>query len=462
MEPDPSEYFDERRLRNLENLKESSHEAYPHTFSPDASIEKVITGEYTGEAIRIAGVVVRKDINIGVITIGESYDGPLIDIKLPEDEGTIPLEYVDNGDLIGITGQVVTSSSDREIVAEELEMIAKSLLPPTTNQEKARYPETLRYQDVAERVELRSDMLREIRKFLWDRGLREVDTPILKRVYGGSEAEPFRTEMNGERRFMRVALELHLKRHVVGGFNDIFEIGKAFRKDDLMDNTHIPEFTVLEVIETWKNYEDMMELMESLVNHIVTQTDVEPICNGQPIDFSPGWQRLTVEEAVSKYSEFDIISQSKEEVREILISRGVVEDQTTAYGLGILKMFEEEVEHQIFQPTFIIDHPKETTPLCKEHRNKANSVERFEVICAGMEIANAYTELNNPITQLENFATEYTQGYTNEINTDFVKALSRGMPPAGGLGIGIDRLLMLLTDSDSIREVIPYAEEYET
>ena len=290
----------------------------------------------------------------------------------------------------------------------------------------------------------------------------EVETPVIQPVYGGASAEPFETHVNDrdEDAYLRISPELYLKRLVIGGYEQIFEIATDFRNESI-DTTHNPEFTMMELYQAYADYSDMMEITEEMVEQIATEVTGSPIVEyrEEQIDLSAPWERITMREAIEEHGGFDVSEMSDRELQEQMDELGIELESGYERGLAVAELFEEVAEQELIQPTHITDHPQETTPLCMDHRDKDRMIERFESFVAGMELANAYTELRDPLQQRELFEQEQRRQEQGDdeahpLDMDFVEALELGMPPTGGLGIGVDRLVMLLTDADSIRDVI--------
>jgi lysyl-tRNA synthetase class 2 len=310
---------------------------------------------------------------------------------------------------------------------------------------------------------LRSNIIKEIRKYLDEKGFLEVDTPILNTIPGGAAARPFITHHNtlDLDLYLRIAPELYLKRLIIGGFEKVYEMGRMFRNEG-MSVTHNPEFTMMEVYEAYTDYKGMMELTEELISTVAENVlgTVKIVYQGQEIDLATPWKRMTMTEAVLKYSGIDFGRiETDEEARAAAREKNLhVEDKLTK-GEVMNLVFEEMVEEHLVQPIFIMDYPVEVSPLTKRKPDKPELTERFELFITGREMANAYSELNDPIDQKERFLQQVRKREegdeeANMMDEDFLNALEYGMPPTGGLGIGIDRLIMLLTDSYSIRDIL--------
>ncbi len=320
---------------------------------------------------------------------------------------------------------------------------------------RQRYLDLMVNEDTKERFRTRTKIIRHIQRFLDDRGFLEVETPALQPVYGGANARPFTTELNSldMDMYLRISDELYLKRLIIGGFDKVYEICKDFRNEGV-DTSHNPEFTMVEWYEAYEDYYRGMELVETLVSELAEKItgDMEIRYQGERIDLTPPWRRITMRDAIEEWTGYDVRDHTTEELRERVANVGG--DADGSRGELIAELFEETVEDEIVQPTFVTEHPVETTPLCKEDRNEEGFVERFEPFIAGMEIGNAYSELNDPERQRELFERQQGGEESHPIDTDFVEALEYGMPPTSGVGLGVDRLVMLLTDAQSIRDVI--------
>ena len=308
----------------------------------------------------------------------------------------------------------------------------------------------------------RSRIISSIRGFLDNSEFLEVETPILQPVYGGATARPFITHHNklDMDLYLRIANELYLKRLIVGGIDRVYEFSKDFRNEG-MDRFHNPEFTQIELYVAYKDYIWMMEFVEQLINHVVLEVfgTTKFIFQDHQIDFKMPWKRLTMMEAIKEHIGIDVSNMDENSLRITVKDLGLKEDSSMGYGKLIDEIFGEKVEPNLIQPTYIIDYPIEMSPLAKKHRNNPNLVERFEAVVGGKEVANAFSELNDPIDQRERFEAQLALKEKGDdeaqvMDEDYIRALEYGMPPTAGLGIGIDRLVMLLTNSPSIRDVI--------
>ena len=380
----------------------------------------------------------------------------------------------DIGDIIGITGFVFkTRTEEISVHAKEVTLLTKSLRPLPEKfhglkdmdlRYRQRYVDLIMNPEVKETFILRSKILKEIRKFMDEQGYMEVETPMLTTVATGDAARPFITHHNtlDLQMYLRIAPELNLKRLIVGGFDKVFEIGKNFRNEG-MDIKHNPEFTNMEFYSAYEDYNDMMNIAEQLISTVAKNTlgTTNITYQGQEINLAPGWKKITMIDAIKEVTgvDFNTIN-TDEEAQALAKEKGVeYEEIKNTRGHIINEFFETFVEETLIQPTFIMDYPVEVSPLTKRKKDDPRLVERFELFIGGREYGNAYSELNDPIDQYERFlkqveAKEKGDEEAGGMDEDFVNALEIGLPPTGGMGIGLDRLIMLLTDSASIRDVL--------
>ena len=379
----------------------------------------------------------------------------------------------DVGDLLSVTGEVFkTKTGEISIHATDVVLLSKSLqilpekfhgLTDTDIRYRQRYVDLIMNQDVKETFIKRSKILREIRNFLADRDFMEVETPMLVANAGGAAARPFETHYNAldEDVKLRISLELYLKRLIVGGLERVFEIGRVFRNEGV-DTRHNPEFTLMELYQAYTDYEGMMELTESMYRYLAEKVCGSAVITykGIEIDLSKPFERITMIDAVKKYANIDFNEiKTDEEAKKLADEHHIEYEAHHKKGDIISLFFEEFCEDKLVQPTFVMDHPIEISPLTKKKPDNPELVERFELFINGWEMCNAYSELNDPIDQRERFKAQeeaFAAGdeEANHTDEDFLNALSIGMPPTGGIGYGIDRLVMLLTDSPAIRDVI--------
>lgn len=379
----------------------------------------------------------------------------------------------DIGDIVGVKGEVFrTRKGEISVKVKEIELLAKSLQPlpekwhglkDTDLRYRQRYVDLIVNPEVKDTFVKRSRIIKSIRNFLDDRGYLEVDTPILNTIPGGAAARPFVTHHNtlDMDMYLRIAPELYLKRLIVGGLEKVYEMGRLFRNEG-MSFKHNPEFTTIELYEAYTDYKGMMALAEQMISAVATEVlgTAKIVYQGEEIDLTPPWNRMTMVESIKKFADVDFEHiAGDEEARKAAKGLGVHVEAKDTRGKVINTVFEECVEEHLVQPTFIMDYPVEVSPLAKRKAEDPAFTERFELFMTRREMANAFSELNDPIDQKERFvkqveAREAGDEEANMMDHDFVNALEYGMPPAGGMGIGIDRLVMLLTDSYSIRDVL--------
>lgn len=389
------------------------------------------------------------------------------------DESYEYFKKYDIGDIVGVKGEIFkTHKGEISIKVKEITLLSKSLQPlpekwhglkDTDLRYRQRYVDLIVNPEVKSTFILRSKIIKAIRKFLDDRGFLEVDTPLLNTIPGGATARPFITHHNtlDIDMYLRIAPELYLKRLIVGGMEKVYEMGRMFRNEG-MSVKHNPEFTLMEVYEAYNDYRGMMELTESLISTVALETlgTTKIVYQGQEVDLTPPWNRLSMLEAVKKYSGVDFNEiKTDEEAKAAAEAKKVYVKQGMTRGEILNLMFEEFAESNLIQPTFIYDYPVEVSPLTKRKPDCPELTERFELFITGREMANAYSELNDPIDQKERFLNQVKKRESgdeeaNMMDDDYVTALEYGMPPTGGLGIGVDRLIILLTDSVSIRDIL--------
>ena len=384
------------------------------------------------------------------------------------------------GDFIGLKGFIFTTQTGEiSLHVQEFTLLSKSVKPlPVVKRDdegnvfdgftdpelryRQRYVDLIVNPEVRETFVTRSKIISSMRRYFDDRGWMEVETPILQQVQGGAAAKPFETHHNAldTQLFLRIANELYLKRLIVGGFDGVYEIGKMFRNEG-MDRTHNPEYTCMEIYVAYKDYYWMMEMVEELISQIANRVlgTTQVNLGEKVIEFGGPYKRLSMFESIQKYAGIDVSQMDEKALREVCTEMGIEVDDSMGKGKLIDEIFGEKVEEHLIQPTYIIDYPIEMTPLAKKHRSKPGLVERFELFVNGKEIANAYTELNDPIDQRERFEDQLKLAQRGDdeamgMDEDFLRALEYGMPPTSGLGIGIDRLCMMLTDQSTIQEVL--------
>ena len=477
------------RQEKLSQIAELGFNPYPYAFERTHFAGEIVNNfdSYENKPVSITGrmMAIRKHGKAAFCHIMDSTGRIQIYIRHDQvGEKSFELfNLIDIGDIVGVKGEVFkTRTGEITVLAKEFQLLSKTLRPLPVVKERIEEGERIIYDEFADKemryrqryVDLivnpdikevflkRTKIIKAIRKFLEDKGYLEVETPILQPLYGGATARPFITHHNALDidLYLRIADELYLKRLIVGGFDGVFEFGKDFRNEGI-DRFHNPEFTMLELYVAFQDYHFMMELVESMISFTVSEVlgTTKAMYQGNEIDFAPPWPRRKMSEVFKEYTGREIIGKNKSELLSIAKDLNVPIEAGAEIGKIIDEIFGELVETHLIQPTFIIDYPVELSPLAKKHRSEKGLVERFEGYIAGKEICNAFSELNDPIDQRERFEQqlEYARAGDEEahvMDEDFIRALEYGMPPTAGLGVGIDRLIMILTDSPSIRDVI--------
>jgi lysyl-tRNA synthetase class 2 len=480
------------RREKLTSLRNLGINPYPANLFPVDSTSKQVTENFEeGKKVVLAGRIMSTRIQ-GKASFAELQDSQgRVQIYINRDEicpgedktlyNEVFKKLIDLGDFIGIEGELFTTMvGEKTVKVTQLSLLSKTLRPlpfPKTDTEGKVYdafidPELryrMRYVDlvvnpnVKEVFIKRTKLFTAMRNFFNDAGYMEVETPVLQPIAGGAAARPFVTHHNSLDipLYMRIANELYLKRLIVGGFDGVYEFSKNFRNEG-MDRTHNPEFTAMEIYVAYKDYNWMMEFTENLLQYCAEQVNgtTEATFGEHKINFKAPYARVTMTDAIKNFTGFDISGKSELEIFEAAKSMGIGVDATMGKGKLIDEIFGEKCEGNFIQPTFITDYPKEMSPLCKVHRDNPELTERFELMVCGKEVANAYSELNDPIDQRERFDSQLKLAErgdaeaTQFIDNDFLRALEYGMPPTSGLGIGMDRLIMFLTNNASIQEVL--------
>ena len=479
------------RREKLARLREIGINPYPADLFPvDANSKEIKNNFEEGKQVVIAGRLMVINIQ-GKASFGQLQDGEgriqlyfnRDEICLGEDKSlynTVFKKLLDLGDFIGITGTLFTTKvGEKTVMVKEFTLLSKSLKPlpipkvkdgitydAFTDPElryRQRYADLVVNPHVKEVFVKRTKLFNAMRGFFNEAGYFEVETPILQPIPGGAAARPFTTHHNSLDipLYMRIANELYLKRLIVGGFDGVYEFSKNFRNEG-MDRTHNPEFTAMEIYVSYKDYNWMMEFAEQLLEYcaIAVNGTSEATFGDHKINFKAPYARVTMTDSIKHFTGFDITGKTEDEIRAAAISMNIAVDETMGKGKLIDEIFGEKCEGNYIQPTYITDYPKEMSPLCKEHRDNPELTERFELMVCGKEIANAYSELNDPIDQRERFehqlklAQKGDDEATEFIDEDFLRALEYGMPPTSGMGIGMDRLIMFLTNNQSIQEVL--------
>ncbi len=473
--------YEENRKNNFKKLLDNNIETYPYTFNKTHTTDEIIKkhsslkeDEYSKEKAIVAGriLLIR---NLGKICFLDLYDFTgKIQIVLKEtniNETTkIILDSLDRGDVVGVSGTIFkTKRGEISIDAENLTFLSKAFLPLPEKYHgvkdaelkyRKRYLDWMINKESRDVFIIRAKVISLIREFLNKKGFLEVETPLLQPLYGGANARPFITESFVWKRnlYLSISPELYLKRLLVGGFEKVYTICKNFRNEGV-DKSHNPEFTMLELYEVYKDYNDAMDIFEEMLEYVVTNifNTTKIIYQEKEFDFKRPWQKLTMKDAIKKYANIDVDKLSDEEVKKLLLENKIVLEEYKR-GLAIAELFEHFCEDKLKGPIHIIDHPKETTPLCKLHRKDKTLIERNEPYLNSMELGNIYSELNDSFLQEELMNEQKEQGKSkgenHPVDTDFIESLKYGMPPAYGIGMGIDRLVIILTNSQNIRDVI--------
>ncbi len=479
------------RREKLSKLREMGINPYPAALYPVDTMSSQIKKEYVeGKEVVIAGRLMSRRIQ-GKASFAELQDSEgRIQVYFNRDEicpaedktlyNDIYKKLLDIGDIIGVKGSLFTTQvGEKTVMVSEFVILSKSLRPlplPKKDAEghvfdefndpeqryRQRYVDLVVNPKVKETFVKRTKITNTIRNFFNEKGYLEVETPILQPIPGGAAARPFMTHHNALNipLYLRIANELYLKRLIVGGFDGVYEFSKDFRNEG-MDRTHNPEFTVMELYVAYKDYNWMMDTTEQLLEKVAMEahgSTLIPVGKNE-INFKAPYPRVPILTAIKEHTGYDLSGKKENEVKEIAKKLGIAVDDSMGLGKLIDEIFGETCEKHYVQPTFIIDYPKEMSPLTKEHRTDPSLTERFELMVNGKEIANAYSELNDPIDQRERFEEQLQLSEKGDdeamfIDQDFLRALEYGMPPTSGIGIGIDRLVMLMTNNTSIQEVL--------
>ncbi|MFY7730718.1 MAG: lysine--tRNA ligase [Flavobacterium sp.] len=480
------------RREKLDTLRNLGIEPYPANLFPVDTTSKQVKEDFSeGKKVVLAGRIMSMRIQ-GKASFAELQDSEgRIQIYVNRDEicpGEDKSKYndlfkklIDLGDFVGVEGKLFTTQvGEKSVWVTDFKLLSKTLRPlplPKTDADGNTYdgftdPE-LRYRQryvdlvvnpqVKEVFVKRTKLFNAMRSFFNDKGYFEVETPVLQPIPGGASARPFITHHNSLDipLYMRIANELYLKRLIVGGFDGVYEFSKNFRNEG-MDRTHNPEFTAMEIYVAYKDYNWMMEFTENLLEHcaLAVNGTTEATFGEHKVNFKAPYTRISMTDAIKQFTGFDITGKTEAELFEAARGMGIAVDETMGKGKLIDEIFGEKCEGNFIQPTFITDYPIEMSPLCKKHRENPELTERFELMVCGKEIANAYSELNDPIDQRERFEAQLKLSERGDVEAaqfidfDFLRALEYGMPPTSGLGIGMDRLIMFLTNNPSIQEVL--------
>ncbi|MCZ6632109.1 MAG: lysine--tRNA ligase [bacterium] len=484
-----------QRMQKLDAIREMGIDPYPYRFEVTHRSETIRANfemlELAEEVVAVAGRLVVKR-GMGKAAFADLRDGEgriqiYIKLDVVGEEAFALWRLVDIGDFIGLRGPVFkTRTNEITVRVQELELLAKATRPLPVPKEEVKDGERivhdafrdieLRYRrryldlalnpDVQQVFRTRSAIISAIRRFLDHRGFLEVETPALQPLYGGASARPFVTHHNtlDIPLYLRISDELYLKRLIVGGYEKVYEICKDFRNEGI-DSTHNPEFTMLELYQAYADYHDMMALTEEMFAAVTKDVtgSTKLTYQGQEVDLALPWPRISMLDAISKHGDIDAATASDDDLKIACDRFGADVEPGSSRGVLIHELFEACVEPHLIQPTFIMDYPVEVSPLAKRHREKSDLTERFEIFVCGWEAGNAFSELNDPVDQRSRFEAQVAlkDGGDEEahaMDEDYLRAMEHGMPPTGGFGLGVDRLVMLLTDSPSIKDVILFPQ----
>ncbi|MBM3262761.1 MAG: lysine--tRNA ligase [candidate division Zixibacteria bacterium] len=471
----------ENRRQKLEELRSRGINPYPYRFDVTHPAQTILDEAETLIAsetpVSVAGRILSKRGHgkSGFAHIMDRTDRIQIYVQIDrvgETEYDVYTRLIEVGDYIGVTGRVFrTRTGETTVMVDRLTLLSKALRPLPEKwhglrdieiRYRQRYVDLIITPGVRELFTMRFRMIRAIQRFMDGEGFIEVETPVLQPLYGGALARPFTTHHNALDMplYLRISDELYLKRLIVGGIERVYEIGHDFRNEGI-DRTHNPEFTMLEFYQAYADYTDMMNLTEQLIVSVVETVKgrLSLTYQGQAVDLSPPWRRLSMLDAITQYAGVNVAARSDEELRADCLRLEVETRPSDGRGKMINALFETCVQPHLVNPTFITDYPVEVSPLAKRHRLHPELTERFECFICGNEYVNAFSELNDPIDQRERFAYQAQlqrmgDGEAHTTDEDYLRAMEYGMPPTGGVGIGIDRLMMLVTDSASIRDVL--------
>jgi len=480
------------RLKKIERLKELEINPYPYSFKKDIS-NKELKEKYsslkehqeTKDNYAVAGRITAMR-NMGKAAFLVIFDGTdKLQLYFRQDdigkEKYKLLKLMDIGDFIGCKGLIFTTKTGEiTIKTKEFELLSKSIRPLPEKyhgiQDKElryrkRYLDLIMNPDVLETFRKKTKIIAALREFFDNKGFVEVETPLLQVLYGGAQAKPFITHIHawGMDMFLSISPELYLKRLLVGGFERVYTICKNFRNEGV-DRSHNPEFTMLEAYQAYADYEDMMKLVEDYWDYCCKKVNGSTKVNYTirdennkekqvVIDFKAPWKRMTMSEAIKEFQGIDVMEMGEKEIIDYVQQKEIKYDGTLNWGYAVELIFEEFCEPKLIQPVHITDYPRGSTPLCKVSRKNNRLLERFESYAGGFELGNSYSELNNPIVQRRLLEEQSRQdvkfgGVRKDVDTDFIEAIETGMPPAGGIGYGVDRMIMFLTNADSLRDVI--------
>ena len=487
---DPEEQiaFDQTRLDKVRALHEQGVAVYPHSFDRRDTVQEIktrfanATHEKSADRVTTAGriYIIRNHGKTLFADLGDESAKIQLFIRkndIGDEKFNFFNQYIERGDFIGVSGHVFrTKLGEITVWVDEITLLCKAVCPlpekfhglkDVEKRYRQRYIDLIVNDESRQTFRIRSKVLALIRRYLDDRGFLEFETPILQPVYGGANARPFTTYHNflDQKLYLRIAPELYLKRLVVGGFEKVFEVARNFRNEDI-DTNHNPEFSMVEIYWAYRDFNDMMALTENFITSLVWEIlgSLDIMFGDAKISFVGPWKKYSMADAVKEYGGIDIFVHSVEELRTLAQQHKFDEwEKPQSQREFLVLFFEQMVEKKLIQPTFIYDFPIENSPLAKKHRSREGFTERFELFIYGMEIANGFSELNDPVDQRARFEAQdekrrHGDAEAQMIDYDFINALGYGMPPTGGVGVGIDRLVMLLTNKNSIKEVILFPQ----
>jgi lysyl-tRNA synthetase class 2 len=482
--PTENTAFDQTRLDKIQALREKGVGMFPPTFDRQNTVLEIktryaeIAHDKSAESVSTAGriYIVRNHGKTIFADLGDETGKIQLYIRkndLGEEQFELFNQFIERGDIVGVTGHVFrTKLGEITIWVDTFTLLCKAVcslpekfhgLKDVEKRYRQRYVDLIVNEENRQTFRNRSRIISLLRRYLDDHGFLEFETPILQPVYGGANARPFTTYHNflDQKLFLRIAPELYLKRLVVGGFERVFEISRNFRNEGV-DTDHNPEFTMVEIYWAYRDFRDMMDLTEAIVTSIIQDVHgkLDLPFGEVTLSFTRPWRKLSMADAVKEMGGIDIFAHSVEELRTLARQHRIENpEKLQSQREFLIAFFEGLVEEKLIQPTFIYDYPVENSPLAKRHREKEGFTERFELFIAGMEVGNGFSELNDPVDQKERFEAQDEKRRLGDVEAqmidyDFINAIGYGMPPTGGVGIGIDRLVMLLTNNDSIKEVI--------
>ncbi len=474
------------RRRKLDRLRAAGQEPFPYSFDRNATASEVLEkhgdleeGQETESTYKVAGRLAARRGHGKAAFLDLSDRSGTIQLHARQDvlgeESFESLVSLDLGDLIGVEGTVFkTRRGELSLRVDDWCLLAKSMRPPPEKfhgledvemRYRQRELDLIANEESRKLFMLRSKVIRAVRNYFDERGFLEVETPVLQPLYGGALARPFTTHHNTLNRdfYLRIATELYLKRLIVGGLEKVYEVGKNFRNEGI-SHKHNPEFTMLESYEAYADYRDVAKMLEHMVGQVATETlgSTKVKRKEEEIELAPPWRRMTLQEAIAEHTGVDILANRERGSLVEAVNKAGIEmnpKAQTSWAKLVDELLSKAVEPKLVQPTIVFDYPIELSPFAKRHRETEGLVERFEAFCGGIEIANAFTELNDPEDQRKRFEQQEDEAKkgddeTQPFDRDFLEALEHGMPPTGGLGVGIDRMVMILAECHSIREVI--------